>query len=33
MNYENITFIDAVKELANKAGIPLNIKTFSEIEI
>ena len=27
MNYENITFIDAVKTLANKAGIPLNIKT------
>ncbi len=27
MNYENTTFIDAVKILANKAGIPLNIKT------
>ena len=27
MNYENITFIDAVKSLASKAGIPLNIKT------
>ncbi|MBR1717810.1 MAG: DNA primase [Bacilli bacterium] len=27
MNYENVSFIDAVKILASKAGIPLNIKT------
>ena len=29
MDYENINFIDAVKLLANKAGIPLSIKSSS----